>query len=531
MKYMLFLSISLVFLFTQEDAGIVENVKAKEDVKVGIYQNAPKIFIDSSGKPSGFFVDILDEIALRENLNINYVSCEWSECIKQLEDDQIDILPDVAYTKYRDKKFVFTQEPVLSSWSVIYKHKNARIDSVLNLQDKKIAVLKDSIQYDAIKMVLHAYGIKALEYKEVLNYSEAFKLLSNHDVDSVVINRFYELNHELGPNVVKTDIILKPSMLKYAFSTKKKDLADRINHHLVELKKDKNSIFYEAKKKWLTPKASTKTPKWLIYVVGVGIFVILTLAISVVIFQRLVTKKTKELLQKEELILLQSKQAAMGEMISLIVHQWRQPLSIISMSANNIELSASLGEKISEEKLCQSMKTISNQTQYLSSTMNDFKNFFKPGKTAEEVDVLEVINKVDSMLAGSLKNNNIVLELKSIDNYKIKTFQSELIQVIINIINNAKDVLKQTKPTNPKITISTTHTTKSLKIIISDNGGGIPKDVINKIGKQYFTTKGNNGTGLGLYMSIIIVKEHLGGSLKWENVDDGARFTIIIKKS
>lgn len=503
---------------------------AQEAVRVGIYQNEPKIFMDTKNIPSGFFIDILDEIALKENLNINYIPCAWPECLNMLKDGKIDIMPDVAYSGQREQEFLFSKESVLSSWSILYRQKNVKIDSILNLQGKKIAVLKDSIQSSAIKELLTGFSITGVTYVEVLDFEEAFSLLGHNEVDCVITNRFYELNHDLGTNTVKTNIVIKPSMLKYAFSPSRSDLVNLVDYHLKEFKKNPKSIFYKAKEKWITPKVLTEIPNWLMWASLGSILIIFILVLLVVTFQKMVRKKSTELVQKEEMMLIQSRQASMGEMISMIAHQWRQPLSVISMDVNNIKASIALEEEISNQDLEKSMQNISSQVEHLSNTIDDFRNFFKPNKTKIEFYISQVVDNARKIIGKSLENNNIKLIIKYENNYLLNTYPNELLQVFLNIINNAKDILIEKKLSYPKITIITLETKDSYSIEIYDNGGGIHKDVINKIGKQYFTTKADKGTGLGLYMSIKIIEKHLNGSLRWKNTDDGVCFTISLFK-
>ena len=510
--------------------AMITYVHAQESVNIGIYQNEPKIFMDSKNKPSGFFIDILDEIALRESWKLNYIPCVWSECLNMLEDGKIDIMPDVAYSVEREQKFLFSKEAVISSWSVLYGHKKAKIDSIFSLQDKRIAVLKGSIQSSAIKKLLNSFNIKPAAYKEVSDFKEAFELLAHHEVDCVITNRFYELNHNLGTDTVRTNILIEPSMLKYAFAPFRSDLADAVDYHLKEFKKNQESVFYQAEEKWITPKVSTEVPIWLVWASIGSIFVILILVLLVIIFRKMVIKKSEELLQKEEIMLMQSRQASMGEMINMIAHQWRQPLSVISMDANNIRASIELQEEIRHQELKKSMQNISDQVQYLSNTIDDFRNFFKPNKTKIKTHISHVINNLEKIISKSLQDNNIELIIKYKTDYSLNTYPNELLQVLLNIINNAKDILIDQKVANSKITVITLETEDSYSIEICDNGGGIPKDLMSKIGEQYFTTKADKGTGLGLYMSITIIKKHLNGSLTWNNRDDGACFTISLFK-
>ncbi len=230
--------------------------------------------------------------------------------------------------------------------------------------------------------------------------------------------------------------------------------------------------------------------------------------------------------EKEEMMIAQSRHAAMGEMISMIAHQWRQPLSIISMGANNILADIEL-EMIEEESLKEGADEIIFQTQELSSTIEDFKNFFKPVKTIEEVFVEDIFKETFKVMGQSLENNNIEVITNFQSCKKIHTYTRELMQVFINIIKNAKEALLDNEIENKKIIIDMEDNIDFISIKISDNANGIPSDTIEKIFNPYFTTKNEqNGTGLGLYMSKTIIEKHLKGSLKVKNITNGVCFEI-----
>lgn len=158
----------------------------------------------------------------------------------------------------------------------------------------------------------------------------------------------------------------------------------------------------------------------------------------------------------------------------------------------------------------------------MSKTIDDFRDFFRVDKEKEDFKVLETIKSVVSIQSAQLKNHNISLNIKG-DEFIYNGLHSEFQQVILNLINNAKDALIENKIENPVINIIL----KDKSISIEDNGGGIPKDIINRVFEPYFTTKEQGkGTGIGLYMSKMIIEENMGGSLSVANSDDGARFTI-----
>ena len=239
----------------------------------------------------------------------------------------------------------------------------------------------------------------------------------------------------------------------------------------------------------------------------------------------------QELHDQEEIMIAQSRHAAMGEMISMIAHQWRQPISVIAMDANNILVDIEL-DLLNADDLYEASKDIINQTQELSKTIDDFRDFFKPNKSAETLFLYEIIDDALGVIRKSLENNNIEVTLDIDKSIKLQTYARELMQVVINIMKNSKDVLIEKSIQNAKIIVKAQRLENEIKIEISDNGGGIIKENIESIFNPYFTTKNEkNGTGLGLYLSKTIVDKHLNGSISVDNVSDGASFSIVLPVS
>lgn len=238
--------------------------------------------------------------------------------------------------------------------------------------------------------------------------------------------------------------------------------------------------------------------------------------------------------QQEALILQQSKFASMGEMIANIAHQWRQPLSIISTSATGIKIQKEMGILTNEFEI-ESLDSITNNVQYLSNTIEDFRNFFKEEKIKNEVDIEEIISKTLSLVSSRLKNRNIHI-ITSYDKILFETLETELIHVFINIINNAIDAFEDIT-TEKFIFIQTQQTSNNIMISIKDNAGGIDPNILNLVFDPYFTTKEfSKGTGIGLYMCKEIVVKHLNGKIDVKNVEfdykeklyKGCEFTIEI---
>jgi signal transduction histidine kinase len=240
--------------------------------------------------------------------------------------------------------------------------------------------------------------------------------------------------------------------------------------------------------------------------------------------------------KKEQLLQDQSRLAQMGEMISMIAHQWRQPLSAISSSVMGIQSKLSIGKfDFSKEQdrvkflrfLEKKHQNIGEYVKTLSDTIDDFRNFFKPDKIKEKVSFNEPIKRALKIVETSMSSKGIDIKCTFDTVNEVYMYQNELMQVILNILKNAEDNFKEKNIENPQIDIITSSTPNGCKIEIADNGGGIPEDILPNIFDPYYSTKSEkNGTGLGLYMSKVIVAEHHGGIIKAINSAKGVVFII-----
>jgi len=235
-----------------------------------------------------------------------------------------------------------------------------------------------------------------------------------------------------------------------------------------------------------------------------------------------------ELKHHERMILEQSKMSAMGEMIGNIAHQWRQPLSIITTAASGIILQKE-HNLLTDEMLEEYLENIGINAQYLSKTIDTFRNFIQEKKVLERVILQDRIDKSLQITSSSLKNNYIKI-INNVDYsspIKITLVAGELIQVIINILNNAKDILSERDIENRWIKVDLEQKDNKAMITIEDNAGGIPEEIIGKIFTAYFTTKHKSqGTGLGLFISHKIVSDSLNGRIYVKNTQNGAKFYI-----
>ena len=247
-------------------------------------------------------------------------------------------------------------------------------------------------------------------------------------------------------------------------------------------------------------------------------------------FNDTLQKKVKEEVlknrKKDKQMIEQARLAQMGEMLGMIAHQWRQPLSAISSVNITINLKAQQGQ-LDIQTVTELTNKIDKFTQHLSHTIDDFRNFFKSTKEKMDTTYTQIINSTLDIVKPSIENKNIQLITQLNSDVVFQTYPSELKQVLLNLIKNAEDVLVENNIQNPYIKI----TTNDNILTVCDNGGGIPSNIIDKIFDPYFSTKDLNGTGLGLYMSKTIIEEHCNGTLSVHNEKDGACFTITLPLS
>jgi PAS domain S-box-containing protein len=234
----------------------------------------------------------------------------------------------------------------------------------------------------------------------------------------------------------------------------------------------------------------------------------------------------EELKNKEKIMIAQSRHAAMGEMISMIAHQWRQPLSSISMVASNTLMDIEF-ETVNNDTLKEHSESILKQVKYLSQTIDDFRDFFKPNKVKELIDPKKVVDETLSIMGKTLEKHSINVEILLKHSSRIEVYSRELLQVLINLLKNAQEVLEKNDYDNRRIKISISEEKDTLRIEVLDNGGGIKEELLDKVFEPYFSTKNEKtGTGLGLYMSKTIIEKHLQGIFGVYNDKDGACFYI-----
>jgi PAS domain S-box-containing protein len=240
--------------------------------------------------------------------------------------------------------------------------------------------------------------------------------------------------------------------------------------------------------------------------------------------QRLRTME--ELREKERLLVLQNRQAAMGEMIENIAHQWRQPINTLGLILQELPLTHAVGE-LSREYLDDTVDRAMDQIIHMSQTINDFRDFFKPDKEKQTFSLRQVLARTLSLIEGSFRRPNISVEIDVVDEPAVTGHPHEYAQVLLNVLLNARDAFLERKIERPKVRIQLRPENGRSVMTIADNAGGIPDDVVGRVFEPYVTTKGpDRGTGVGLYMSKAIIEKNMNGSLSVRNTGEGAEFRI-----
>ncbi|MHC5079079.1 MAG: PAS domain S-box protein [Planctomycetota bacterium] len=269
-----------------------------QTVRVGVYENKPKVFTEPQGKASGIFIDIIRHIGAEEGWQLEFVPGTWSEGLKRLEGGEIDLMPDVAFSEKRAKIFDFNSVPVLSSWFHVYCHKEDIYESMLDLNGKRVVVLKGSIQEDVFRDLAHGFGLSC-ELVLVDDYKRSLELLDARKVDAVVLNRFYGKEHGADYEVKETSIMFYPSRLHYAAPKGRTEILQAVDRHMTALKADTRSEYYGILKRWFKDEPPVVLPRYLV-TIGLALIAISVLAVGgTLLLKWQVNRRTEELRRSE----------------------------------------------------------------------------------------------------------------------------------------------------------------------------------------------------------------------------------------
>lgn len=244
--------------------------------------------------------------------------------------------------------------------------------------------------------------------------------------------------------------------------------------------------------------------------------------------QRVVEEAAKSR-EKDHMLIQQSRLAAIGEMIGNIAHQWRQPINALTLLLANIK-DAYEHNELDKAYLDKSVHNGQKIIQRMSTTIDDFRDFFRPNKEKDFFNVNETVADVLRIMEAAFKNSNITISVQRSESVMAYGFHNEYAQVLINLLANSKEAIQEQKIADGRISIGISRHEGLSVVDVEDNAGGIPPGVLSKIFDPYYTTK-EKGTGIGLYMSKVIIENNMGGTIKACNIDGGAKFTIATPSS
>ncbi|MFD2365792.1 EAL domain-containing protein [Pseudoduganella sp. GCM10020061] len=267
---------------------------------VGVYENAPKIFINRQGNADGIFPDLLEEIARRENWSIRYVRCEWEDCLRQLREGRLDLMPDVARTPEREATYSFHSKPALYSWSLVYRRPDVPIATPIDLDGRRIAVLAGSVQAESIGGFLDEYGVSAV-IVPTSTFDEAFELAGEARVDAAITNKYYGELHAERYRLVSTTIVPPPLRLYFATPYgRHQDILATIDRYIGPWHDDPDSVYYDVLARWESRTLLSRVPLayWLALAVAGAMLVSAILA--TLVLRKRIRQKERELAESQD---------------------------------------------------------------------------------------------------------------------------------------------------------------------------------------------------------------------------------------
>jgi signal transduction histidine kinase len=535
--------IALLFGFTWAPELSAED----REVRVGVYENEPKIYTNSSGKPSGIFIDVIEDIAQKEHWRITYVHGEWDECLRRLSHGEIDLMPDVALTEEREALYSFHKIPVLSSWSQVFARRDRGIQSILDLSGKRVAVLKGSIQQRAFLAFARGFDL-SIDILEFTSYERAFRAVAEDRADAVVTNNLYGLAHARKMGLEDTAVVFNPASLYYAAPLgRNPDLLDAVDYRMQQMKSDPGSVYYRTLRRWTEESVPYRIPMWLR---ALGLVIAVALIVSLfesLALKRQVDLRTRELQRSnhemEERIIRRTAELASAmeqaqeadriktAFLATMSHELRTPLnSIIGFTGILLqELAGSLNDEQKKQ-----LRMVQTSSRHLLSLINDVLDISKI--EAGQMNILKAPFDLFQSMEKLVKSVTPFAEKKGIDLTldcppdigTIFTDQRHLEQVTLNLLNNA---IKFTE--SGEVRMACRREGDNGVIAVTDTGIGMKPEEMKRLFlpfQQIDTglTRKYEGTGLGLSISRRLV-ELMGGDITVESdFGKGSTFTITI---
>jgi len=504
------------------------------------------------GKFTGVMSEIFDLISKKTSLKFNYIASKSDkDLMKKVKSDKCDLISLYSPQNQTTLTHVTTTHPFLSTnFTLVSTIDKSFISEFSELSGKTIVVQKEFFKkyllklYPNLNIVVEHNDDKMVQ---MVMQNKAYAIATLDERSDYFVDNY-------GYGKLKIDGFLAkevPLQLAIAVRKDKQTLKNILNKSLSSIPQEK---FQTILNSWRLTRYQEKIDYKLVFLV---LFVAVLLFSIMFYYQSklkrfnkelssLVDEKTKELqeinrsleqkvkekvkeiIQKDKMLTSQAKLAVMGEMISMIAHQWRQPLNMVTLQISDLNIKYMLKQEIKPEKMVKTLENITQTITYLSDTIDDFQTYFRPNNKKSSIKILELLNRCQGFIQPRLKTESIKVDIKVKEDREILIYTNELVQVLLNILNNAIDAYAISQKRDKKIDISVDIADENIVFSVTDYAGGIKSKYISKLFEPYFSTKGKNGTGLGLYISKMIIQKQFDGDIMVKTSKDSTTFVVTI---
>jgi len=500
-------------------------------LRVGITMIPNQVLTGKKGEYSGFSIDLFKMIEKQIGRPFAYVYFQrWDALIDAARKKQIDIIFSAQKTPSRLSYLDFTDTVLVQQNKIIVNIDNDRFTSISSLFGHRVAVTSGS----AIEEFLR-YNYPQLKIVKAEDELEVLRLVSMQKADAAVSElvraSYYMKQYDLGNLRIAGDLGYDYH-LRIA-SRRDQPMLNVILSKIVSALPQDQIDALRLKWGYIKDEVVFFDKQMMIYIA----LVFGTILPFSFYLYRVNRRLEREIVSRKEALekvvkMRRSRLNQMSEIISMIAHQWKQPLNNLSLFNMQIILKYQKG-KLDDEAIKYFQENSQKQIALMSSTINDFKDFFKVEEEKRCFNVTETIENLLNILSPVFQKDEIVIDISYDTNsaYKVIGYSNALLQILLNIVNNAKDALIEKKDAGDRrIAILLYQEEEHVIISIEDNAGGIPDEIIDRVFDPYFSTKKKNGTGLGLYMAKTILEEQMEGYIDVQNSAKGALFTIRLKK-
>ena len=515
-------------------------LKNKKEIRMCILPDSLPYSAEKNGKFTGFVSDYVKLIEEKIQVPITLIKTEtWTESLDFIKNNKCELIPSISITKERSKYLNFTRPYIQMPFVIVTQNTKPFIDDIGTLKDKKVGIIKDY----AFLIILKE-KFPSIDFVEVSNTNEGLnKVLDGELFGHIDSNAssWYKLQTKFLNKLKISGNVESSQDLRMGINKDDYELLEIFEKSVLNIDEEtKKSLL----NKWLSVQYKKEFDTTLIWQIC---FIVSLVLLGLLYRQNLLRKLNKSLsskvqaktdeLQKinnnleirikkaveenrriDRILSEKSKKAAIGEMMENIAHQWRQPLSIITTAASGLKIKKEVND-LNDEFLVDTLNSIVRTSKNLSNTIDDFKDFFKPNDEKMDFLLNKCCNKSLNLLLPKFNSKDIHV-VKNMEIISIYSFESELIQVFLSILNNAQEALITCNYDKKLVFIDIYKNNGEIIIKIKDNAGGIKKDDMPKIFEPYFTTKHKSqGTGIGLYMCEEIISKHMNGKIVVSNIE------------